>query len=164
MTPRKTISALATISALTILAGCDAASPVQGDVYLPEGNAENGRELFVSLGCAECHGVVGANLPRSENPDNPRVLLGSTSGRTMSYGRLVTSIVNPSHKLTGRYRSEDVSVDGESKMTSYNDVVTVSQLTDLVAFLQSHYEAAERPGYKYRVYDYSAADEKEATE
>jgi hypothetical protein len=44
-------------------------------------------------------------------------------------------------------------------MTSYNDVLTVTQLTDLVAFLQAHYEKAERPGYKYPVYTDQSDDD-----
>ena len=46
-------------------------------------------------------------------------------------------------------------------MTTYNDVMTVTQLTDLVAFLQAHYEDVRHPRYKYTRYD---LDEKEAPE
>jgi hypothetical protein len=74
----------------------------------------------------------------------------------MSYGQLVTAIVNPSHRLPIGHRRTGVSEDGESRMTAYNDVLTVTQLTDLVAFLQLHYTAAERPGYEFPVYDYTS--------
>ena len=33
-----------------------------------------------------------------------------------------------------------MKVDGKSKMRLYNDEMTVTQLTDLVTFLQSHYD------------------------
>jgi len=79
----------------------------------------------------------------------------------MSYGQLATSIVNPSHRLSRRYRTDEVSQEGESLMTSYNDVLTVTQLTDLIAFLQAHYREAERPGYKYPVYTYQSDDDTE---
>jgi len=46
-------------------------------------------------------------------------------------------------------------------MTIYNDVLTVTQLTDLVAFLQAHYEQADRPGYRYPAYTYKAKDDSE---
>ena len=35
---------------------------------------------------------------------------------------------------------EAVETEGQSKMTNYNDILTVSQLIDLVAFLEAHYE------------------------
>ena len=140
--------------ALFALSACQQGGPGQGEVHLPEGDANRGQELFVSLGCASCHNVVGAELPEPAAAGPVRVLLGSRTGRRMSYGQLVTSIVNPSHKLAGRYRTDEVSADGVSLMANYNDVLTVTQLADLVAFLEAHYEAADRPGYKYPVYDY----------
>ena len=72
----------------------------------------------------------------------------------MSYGQLVTSIVNPSHRLAPKYFSENIAKDGESLMTNYNDMLTVTQLTDLVAYLQLHYEDVLRPGFQYPSYKY----------
>jgi len=109
-----------------------------------------------------CHSVIGAELPEPAEEGPVRVLLGSHTGLRMSYGQLVTSIVNPSHRLSGRYhRDDEVSQEGKSLMTDYNDVLTVTQLTDLVAFLQAHYTKAERPGYKYPVYTYQSDDDPE---
>jgi hypothetical protein len=42
--------------------------------------------------------------------------------------------------LARDYPEEEVALDGRSRMTVYNDVMTVQQLIDLVAFLQSHYQ------------------------
>ena len=72
------------------------------------------------IGCVGCHVVVDAELPEPPEAGPVRVLLGSRTGRTMSYGQLVTSIVNPSHRLSRRYRRDEVSHKGESLMTSYN--------------------------------------------
>ena len=149
-------------TALFALSACQQGNPGQGDVHLPEGDATNGQALFVSLGCASCHNVVGAELPEADTAGPVRVLLGSRTGRRMSYGQLVTSIVNPSHKLARRYRADEVSADGASLMATYNDVLTVTQLTDLVAFLEAHYEAVDRPGYKYPVYDYQSDSESDS--
>jgi len=135
---------------------------MQGGIHLPEGDASAGEMHFVSLGCVGCHSVIGAELPEPVGP--VRVLLGSRTGRRMSYGELVTSIVNPSHRLSGRYSRDEVSREGESLMTSYNDVLTVTQLTDLVAFLQAHYEKADRPGYKYPVYTYQSDDDSQSSD
>ena len=137
---------------------------MQGDIYLPEGDAAKGEMHFVSLGCISCHSVVGAELPDPAEAGPVHVLLGSRTGQVRSYGQLVTSIVNPSHRLSGRYRKDEVSREGESLMPRFNDVLSVTQLTDLVAFLQAHYEKAERPGYKYPVYTYEADDGSETAD
>ncbi len=150
---------LASIFSLICVSACDQAEQRQVTLHLPEGDASQGAEHFVSLGCVGCHHVVGAELPDPVEAGPVRVLLGSKTGRTMSYSQLVTSIVNPSHRLSSRYREEEVSQEEQSLMPSYNDVMTVTQLTDLVAFLQAHYVKAERPGYKYPVYDYESDSE-----
>jgi hypothetical protein len=70
------------------------------------------------------------------------VTLGGEVTRVKTYGELVTSIINPSHRLAQGYPTEEVSAAGESLMAlAYlNDVMTVQQLIDLVAFLQARYE------------------------
>ncbi len=147
------------VVSLFLVAACEQVERGQGEIHLPEGDADKGQALFVDLGCVSCHKVTGADLPQPEDAKEDQVVLGSTTGRALTYNQLVTSVVNPSHRLTPRYRKELVSDNGESRMRTYNDVMTVSQLSDLVAFLQAHYTKAERPGYKYPVYDYEAAEE-----
>ena len=164
MESRRFVLSALLLCALTCLSACDRGDRGQGQLYLPEGDAASGATHFVSLGCVGCHVVVDADLPEPAKAGPVRVMLGSRTGRRMSYGQLVTSIVNPSHKLAARYRADEVSKDGESLMRSYNDVMTVTQLADLVAFLQTHYEASERPGYKYPVYDYKSDDEPESSD
>ena len=46
-----------------------------------------------------------------------------------------------------------VSEDGQSKMYVYNEVMTVQELIDLVAYLQNRYEVVVPP-YDYRIYPY----------
>jgi len=145
------------LAASLSVSACDLDARRQ-DLHLPKGDAARGETTFVSLGCVSCHSGTGAELPEPDEAGPIRVALGSRTGRRMSYGRLVTSIVNPSHRLASRYRKDEVSEDGESLMSTYNDVMTVTQLTDLVAFLQAHYTDTERPGYKYPVYDYRSED------
>ena len=71
--------------------------------------------------------------------------------RVKTYGELVTSIINPSHKLAKGYPLDLVSNDGQSKMPVYNGFMTVQELIDIVIFLQPHYEVYA-PRYEYRVY------------
>jgi hypothetical protein len=80
------------------------------------------------------------DIPDAEETDLPAIAIGGKVLSIDSYGELVTSIINPSHKLATRYAKELVAVDGESRMKNYNDVMTVTQLIDVVSFLQSQYE------------------------
>ena len=64
----------------------------------------------------------------------------------------MTSIINPSHRLAKGYPVYAVSVDGKSKMKNYNDAMTVTQLTDLVAFVQSKYKLLEYELTDYPIY------------
>ena len=155
---------LVALCALIFLAACDRDDRRQSNIYLPNGDAARGEVLFVSLGCTGCHSVIGAELPEPVEAGPVTVLLGSRTAPRMSYGQLVTSIVNPSHRLSPRYRRNEVSQDGKSLMTTYNDVLTVTQLTDLVAFLQVHYRKAERPGYRYRDYTIQSNDDSESAD
>lgn len=143
------------------LTACDPSVRARDAIHLPEGDATRGKELFISLGCVSCHTVIEEQLPQSDTPGAEPVLLGSHTSTALTYGQLVTSIVNPSHRLSPRYRKDLVSVEGESKMRVYNDVITVSQLADLVAFLAPRYERADRPGYQYPVYSYGGDQESE---
>ena len=160
---RSLFISLVTLCVLIFLSACARDERKQGDIYLPEGDAARGEVLFVSLGCISCHKVVDAELPDPAEAGPVRVLLGSRTTGKLSYGQLVTSIVNPSHRLSARYRKDKVSREGESLMSSYNDVLTITQLTDLVAFLQAHYKA-ERIGYKYPVYSYPSDDDSGSAE
>ena len=79
-------------------------------------------------------------------------MLGGRVSKLKSYSELVTSVINPSHQLVKRRRADEVSQDGESLMTVYNDVMTVTELTNIVAFLESRYEKFERPKVRYTIH------------
>jgi sulfur-oxidizing protein SoxX len=117
---------------------------------LPDGDANAGRETFIYMQCNQCHTVKGEDLPPIPGSE-PYVELGGTVSHVRTYGELVTSIVNPSHKLADGYAKELVADDGVSNMYVYNDYMTVQELTDLVRFLQPHYDV-EPPRYQYRIY------------
>jgi hypothetical protein len=134
-----------------VLAGCGPKSPL--GFSLPDGNPTRGRAAFVELRCNACHEVEGLDLQYRNGPAH--VTLGGTTTRIKTYGELVTSIINPSHKLAPRYPEDQVAVNGQSIMSAayLNDVMTVQQLIDLVAFLQSTYQIAPPPVPAYwRVY------------
>jgi mono/diheme cytochrome c family protein len=121
-----------------VLVGCTPKSGI--GMRLPDGNAARGRVAYAALHCNSCHAIDG--LVPHEGDGGPSIELGGITTRVHSYGELVTSIINPSHKIAPRYPPEQVSRGGQSLMAlAYlNDVMTVQQLIDLVAFLETTYE------------------------
>jgi L-cysteine S-thiosulfotransferase len=122
---------------------------------LPEGDIARGREAFVALECHSCHSV--ADIDRVEAGSSPpiHVKLGGEVTRVKRYEDLVTSIINPSHRLSARFPEDMIAEiadeEGRSRMPNYNDVMTVQQLVDLVTFLQSEYQVRV-PVVHYPVY------------
>jgi hypothetical protein len=120
---------------------------------LPDGDAQRGRDAFVALRCHACHDVEGLDAPFA-GTGAARVSLGGEITRVRTYGDLVTSIINPSHRITRRYPAEQVAPDGRSLMelARLNDVMTVQQLIDVVAFLESAYRVVPPAVYPYTYY------------
>ncbi len=143
MKPPKEFFDTATVlaTAFLLIAGC--AGPKSGKGFtLPDGDVDRGKTAFVALNCHTCHAVSGVDFPELEKRGELVVALGGKTTRIQTYGELVTSIINPSHKVAKKYSEEPSGDSGEvkSKMVSNNDAMTVSQLIDIVKFLQAHYE------------------------
>jgi len=138
------------LTAMVVLAGCDRDPMSEKGFSLPEGNPMAGRETFLYMQCNQCHTIDSETLPLVPGYE-PFVELGGQVTRVKTYGELVTSIINPSHKLADGYPEDLVAEDGKSKMYVYNGYMTVQELIDLVAFLQPHYEVVV-PAFQYRVY------------
>ncbi len=107
-------------------------TPEGWKVTWPEGNATAGREVFVKLECYTCHEVKGELFPA---PDPGKVgpeLSFMAPLHPLEY--FAEAIINPSAAIEeGKgYRAPD----GKSKMPSYNDLVTVQEVIDLVAYLK----------------------------
>ena len=81
------------------------------------------------------------SVERLEGEGHPQIYvqLGGEVTRVKTYGDLVTSIVNPSHKLSRGPDPRHVTPEGESKMPRYNEVMTVQQLIDITAYLAGTY-------------------------
>ena len=139
------------VTLLALAAGCDSEKTMSEHGFrLPDGDAESGRRIFVYMQCNQCHTIRGEEMPRFADYE-PYVELGGPVTRVRTYGELVTSIINPSHKLADGYAEEVVSENGVSNMYVYNGYMTVQELTDLVMFLQPYYKVVP-PNYQYRVY------------
>ena len=133
------------------LSGCDEEKAISERGFrLPDGNAQAGRDTFLYMHCNQCHTIKGEELPTISGYE-PYVELGGAVTRVKTYGELVTAVINPSHKLADGYPEDMVSEDGKSKMYYYNGFMTVQELTDIVMFLQPHYDVVP-PQFQYRVY------------
>ena len=91
---------------------------------------------MAAYGCHTCHEVAGSNPPKPTVQQGVSVILGGVVERPMTDGYLTTSILNPSHKIAG-YPNEQVAINGQSRMPRFAEQMTVQELTDIVAFLQS---------------------------
>jgi sulfur-oxidizing protein SoxX len=133
-----------TLILLTLLTAACSNPKSSAGFRLPDGDAERGKAAFLELKCHTCHTVDGTEIPvLSKDYAYVRVVvLGGEVQKVKTYGELVTSIINPSHSLAPGYPKELITKDNQSAMANFNDAMTVHQLIDLVAFLQSRYKLA----------------------
>lgn len=126
-----------------VITGCDQGAHSTRGFRLPEGNIENGEQLFSSYGCIDCHTVSGIEPDEEEPAIASRVTLGGPVTLNKTYADLLTSIVNPSHRIDRKLDQDSVQSGGSSLMRNYNEQMTVAHLIDIVAFLQPQYELVE---------------------
>ena len=134
-----TVFGAALVAAL--VSGCTPTAKSSEGFRLPDGDAKKGEEAFLALNCNRCHKVEGVKLPE------PRVFnltLGGQTARVKTYGELVTSIITPSPVLSDEYKKQMTDAK-ESPMPDLTLDMSVRQMIDLVAFLQSHYRLIESP-------------------
>jgi putative copper export protein len=101
-----------------------------GTVMPPPGNANHGRAMFVQLQCFTCHTVQDERDPV---PSQPGPALSGVGRRHPGY--LVESIMNPDVMIVDGPGYSDPR--GLSIMPDYRDKLTIGELIDLVAYLQS---------------------------
>lgn len=121
----------------------ETAAPVQYEttgvaVVLPQGEPRAGRQALLDLKCTVCHSVTGepefpAPVSGSHGPD-----LDQTLGLRPP-SELAAAIILPSHSMSLR-TSDEVKKQpdgGLSPMPDFSRVMTLRQLADLLAYLQS---------------------------
>lgn len=137
-------------SILVVLAACSDGKST-GNFTLPEGSPAAGKQAFLSLGCNSCHSLP--EVAKAANSGSElNVQLGGEVRNIKTYGELVTAIVNPSHKILHGFAPQHKSAGGQSAMRNYNDVMTVTQLIDLVSYLQTQYHLRDFERSQYRAY------------
>ncbi|WP_163931220.1 cytochrome C [Paraferrimonas sp. SM1919] len=140
-----------------VLVGCDSgpnASP--RGFSLPQGDVEQGRLVLHKYQCLSCH-VIKGEVPQDDVVKNTDyvVQIGGKTARQKTYADLLTSVINPSHKVTAGYGKYDKQQRGMvSDMRIYNDLMTVTELVDLVTYLETHYELMHYQRTVYSNYGY----------
>lgn len=130
-----------TVAVAILASACESGRHSATGFRLPaNGDPGRGKAVFLEFGCTGCHKVSGAaDLPEASQRAQP-VVLGGERTFEMPDGYLVTSIINPTYKRAPH-----------AVMPSHTDRMTVQQLTDLVAFLQTHYKTRD-PMSRYDYY------------
>lgn len=119
---------------------------------LPKGDASKGEQVMLKHQCLDCHTLNGYDNDKQHADITEKLPLGGKSTEIVSYSELVTSVINPSHKFSRKLPLDNVQNEGQSKMISFNDVMTVTELVDLVSFLQPKYELQPYTPTAYRFY------------
>jgi len=114
---------------------------------IEQADIANGKQAFIDHRCHQCHGVAGVKLPTLAGEAPVRLMLGGETTAAKSYAGLVESIINPNHVISERYREQlrlDAEVPLESPMPMVPiDNMTIRQLLDIVAFLDSRYASTD---------------------
>jgi len=107
-------------------------------VVLPKGEPGAGRQAFLDLECTVCHRVTQdpefpAPVSRSQGPDLDHTL------RLRPVSELAAAIILPSHSMSLKTSDElKKRLEGVlSPMGDFSRIMTVRQLADLLAYLQS---------------------------
>ena len=152
------------VLAATGLVACDTGPTSSIGFSLPDGNVEQGKANYIAFQCHTCHENSAVPQLKTDQPPAISVVLGGETTRIKTYGELVTSVINPSHRVARRSSSDMADDSGRSKMATFNDVMTVTQLIDLVAFVQSNYTLSPYTRSNYPIYWIPERDKESAEE
>ena len=118
--------------------GCTSLPRGPTAIHLPEGDVERGKAAFHQLQCYVCHPVSGYSRSFPEpSAEPPTLVVLGTENRAPSRRELIDSIINPSHKIYPGPAPKLEKSGNLSRMGDFSDTMTVRQLIDVVAFLQS---------------------------
>ena len=136
-----------------VLASCNSGPNSGRGFSLPEGSVDQGRATFVELECNACHSVGDIERVAGHEGPDINIRLGGRVAAVKTYGDLMTSVINPSYKINRRQIYQNMATEGgESKMVVYNETMTVQQLVDLVAYLESNYQYVPPTRNEYAAY------------
>jgi hypothetical protein len=133
------IGGVALLSSLLILS-CSPKENSPAGFILPPGYTISGQTTLAALGFINCHKVNGVSFTANAPVQSDLIVtIGGPQPRVKTYGQLVTAIIHPNAAILrndGRY----VDANGDSLMPDYTQMMAIQQMTDLVTFLQEHYD------------------------
>jgi mono/diheme cytochrome c family protein len=108
-------------------------------IVLPKGDVKGGRQAFLDLKCHACHRVAGeiafpAPVADMRGPDLDATL------RSRDASEVAAAIIVPSHSSSVRSSArvkEALARQMNSPMADFSGVLTVRQLSDVLAYLRS---------------------------
>ncbi|MCR9262266.1 MAG: c-type cytochrome [Pseudomonadaceae bacterium] len=145
-TPLRYRAFIMIVMTLFAIAGCE-----RKEFVLPPGDKAAGKQEFLELKCNSCHSVTDQVEHAPLTPGAIHVELGGTVSRVKTYDDLITSIINPSHRLSRGTNLMTTTPEGQSRMPVYNEIMSVQQLIDITSFLEPTYQVWVPP---YAVYQY----------
>ena len=142
-------TAMTVVPLFAVLAfGCDTGRKGSAGFHMPDGDPVKGRQVFLEHRCNSCHEVAGVALDRPVADPPVPVRLGGKVYTAPTDGVLATAILHPSYRLAnGPYQL--VTSGRLSRMGDFTDTMTLREMIDVVAFLQSTYEEIPPPVAAY---------------
>jgi mono/diheme cytochrome c family protein len=105
---------------------------------LPQGNATEGRKIFVEAECYKCHEVKGETFPSVTEKDKGVGPELSQMAGMHPPEFFAESIINPNAVIDPDAKKLGyVGEDGKSKMPDYDSVLTIKQVADLASYIAS---------------------------
>ncbi len=129
--------ALATSFLALLFPACTSREVVEKDFeprphFWTAGDATAGKKAFLELKCNTCHRVAGEDFPLLSQVHPGPAIGNAQAGRGSEW--IAEAVVQPSHSvssLAGAWQGKS------SSMGDYSNVMTVRQLMDIVAYIQS---------------------------
>ena len=139
---RTAFFSLGSLLLMLALPACTMESPAVKGFVLPDGDVVLGEQVFTKYGCHGCHTIPGVDLPEIVPEPALVIEIGGEVYRVKNYGELLTSVINPKHEISPESINKLETAGRESESTPmpfYGDVMTITEMINLVAFLQAQY-------------------------
>lgn len=135
---------MTTIPLFAVLAlACDTGRKGSAGFHLPDGDPVKGKQVFLEHRCNSCHEVAGVAMEKPVAEPAVEVRLGGKVYTHPTDGVLATAILHPSYRVAG---PQEAVMSGKlSRMGDFTDSMTLRDMIDVVAFLQSTYEEVPPP-------------------
>lgn len=144
MSSRSLLSPCAFLAAALVIGSLRLSAQIEGggpSPVLPPGKPERGLSLFVEKGCHQCHSAGATKLPAVELAPRLVIELGGDLHAAWTRDDFARAIMNPQHLVSEDYRIAMMRLGDHFKaenspMPEFSDLLRVSELVHLAAFLE----------------------------